>query len=202
MGNGGSDRQNHRTRPVFEGGNNALFTLNAYAFSAEGDPDPRVAGIPDKLVFGDGILEALEFMGIGNVGSRAVMGHEFGHRIQFEKNLFDSPLTGPEATRRTELMADSFATYFAAHPRGLSLQGRRLAQAERTFYEVGDCAFDNPGHHGTPNQRLRAAEWGSDLAIATKPRILPSLTVARLFEARLPEFVAPDAVLAPAGSAA
>ena len=36
--------------------NNPLWTLNAYAFSAEGDPDPAVQGLPDKLVFGDGLL--------------------------------------------------------------------------------------------------------------------------------------------------
>ena len=35
---------------------------------------------------------------------------EFGHHVQFEDGLFNSPLTGAEATRRTELMADAFGT--------------------------------------------------------------------------------------------
>ena len=114
--------------------------------------------------------------------------------MQFEDNLFDSPLTGPEATRRTELMADSFGTYFATHARGLSLNDKRVLKAEQSFFEVGDCAFDNPGHHGTPNQRLRAATWAADLANAARPqgKILPSLTLADMFEEKLPEFVAPD----------
>ena len=179
----------------FDGGNNALFTLNAFAFTAEGDPDPLVAGVPDKLIFGDGILDALQYMGIGDIGPRAVMGHEFGHHVQYEDNLFDSPLTGAEATRRTELMADAFGTYFATHARGLALNVKRVLQVEKSFYEVGDCAFADPGHHGTPNQRLRASTWAAGVAAAARPqgKILPSLTFAGLFDDELPEIVAPDA---------
>ena len=115
--------------------------------------------------------------------------------MQFEDDLFDSPLTGPEATRRTELMADAFGTYFATHKRGLALNAKRVLQAERTFYEVGDCAFDNDGHHGTPLQRVRASAWGAALAADAQNQghVLPSLTVARRFDAALPTLVAPDA---------
>ncbi|MGC4940496.1 hypothetical protein [Kribbella sp. DT2] len=38
-----------------------------------------------------------------------------GHHIQYEDGLFDSTLPAPEATRRTELMADSFSAYFLTH---------------------------------------------------------------------------------------
>jgi hypothetical protein len=180
--------------PALQGGDNPIFTLNAFAFSAEGEPAP-LDQIPDKLIFGDGILDALEFLQIADVGPRAVLGHEFGHHLQFEKNLFESPLTGAEATRRTELMADAFGTYFTTHSRGLALNVKRVLQAERTFYEVGDCSFDSPGHHGTPNQRLRAAQWGADLAADAQKQghILPSLTVANRFDAALSALVVPDA---------
>lgn len=180
--------------PAFQRGDNPLFTLNAFAYSNVGDPDPLAATIPDKLVFGDGILDALESMGIADVGPRAVLGHEFGHHVQFEDNLFESDLTGAEATRRTELMADAFGTYFATHSRGLSLNTKRVLQAEKTFYEVGDCAFDSPGHHGTPNQRVRASTWGAQLADSAQKQghVLPSLTVAEKFDAALQQFVVPD----------
>ena len=181
--------------PALDGGDNPLFTFNAFAFTGEGEPDPFFASLPDKLIFGDGILDFLDAIGIGNVGPRAVMGHEFGHHIQFEDDLFESPLTGAELTRRMELMADAFATYFAVHARGLALNAKRVLDAEMTFYQVGDCEFADPNHHGTPNQRLRASTWAADLASAARPqgRILPSLTFAELFEAKLPELVAPDA---------
>ena len=123
-----------------------------------------------------------------------VMGHEFGHHIQYELGLFD-PVPSPEATRRTELMADSYAAYFGAHKRGLTLNTKRIVDALLSFYAVGDCAFDDNGHHGTPNQRERAATWGAQLAKAASPassKLLAS-EFADLFEAKLPELVAPDA---------
>jgi hypothetical protein len=175
--------------------NNPLWTLNAYAFSAEGDPDPTVQGIPDKLVFGDGFLQAFDEMGLGDVGPRVVMGHEFGHHIQYELGLFETDLPAPEATRRTELMADSFAAYFGVHKRGLALNQKRVVDALMSFYAVGDCGFTSPGHHGTPNQRFRAATWGAELAKASVPassKLLAS-ELADRFEAELPELVAPDA---------
>jgi hypothetical protein len=181
--------------PELKGGNNGIFTLNAFAFTADGETDPLIAGLPDKIVFGDGILGFFEFAGLTDVGPRAVLAHEFAHHVQFERDLFDSPLTGAEATRRTELMADAMATYFATHSRGLSLNAKRVAQAQQSFAEVGDCAFASDGHHGTPLQRERASTWGADLASSAQKqgKILPSLTVAQLFEAELPRLVAPDA---------
>ncbi|RJK94772.1 hypothetical protein [Vallicoccus soli] len=177
------------------GADNPLLTLNAYAFTAEGDDDPLVAGVPDKIVFGDGILAFLEHLRIADVGARAILAHEFAHHVQFEQDLFDSPLTGPEATRRTELMADAFATYFATHKRGLTLNAKRLLQVERSFFEVGDCSFESDGHHGTPAQRLRASQWGADVARSAQKQghVLPSLVLAGRFEAALPGFVRPDA---------
>lgn len=182
--------------PALDGGNNPLFTLNAFAYTAKGDPDPLVANVPDKLIFGDGILDALKTLGLSDVGPRIVMGHEFGHHVQFEDDLFQTDLTDPaEQTRRTELMADAFGTYFVVHARGLALNTQRTLQAEQSLYDVGDCAFDNPGHHGTPNQRLRSSQWAANLANSARPQgfVLPSLELDQLFEKELPTLVAPDA---------
>ncbi|GGN02847.1 hypothetical protein GCM10009721_32580 [Terrabacter tumescens] len=181
--------------PGLDGGDNPIFTLNAFAFSGAGDPDPIISSLPDKLVFGDGILEALDAIGVGDVGPRAVLGHEYGHHVQYDKDLFASPLTGPEATRRTELMADAFGTYFVTHKRGLALNTKRVLEAEQSFYQVGDCSFTSAGHHGTPNQRLRASTWGASVAADAQKQgqVLPSLTLDSRFESVLPQFVAPDA---------
>ena len=181
--------------PGLAAGANPLFTLNAFAFSAEVDPDPIASSIPDKLVFGDGMLDALDAIGVGDVGPRAVIGHEYAHHVQYDDHLFASPLTGPEATRRTELMADAFGTYFVTHKRGLALNRARVLEAEQSFYQVGDCSFTSDGHHGTPNQRLRASTWGASVAADAQKQghVLPSLTLDAQFEAQLPTFVAPDA---------
>jgi hypothetical protein len=175
---------------------NPLWTLNAYAFSGVVE-DPPFNAIPDKLVFGDGFIEAFDSLGLGDVGPRVVMGHEFGHHIQYEESLFDTDpeLPEPEATRRTELMADTFAAYFGAHKKGLALNGKRIAQALEAGFDSGDCYLDDPGHHGTPRQRERAYEFGAGLAALSKPKasVLPSRTVAELFEDELPDILTPPA---------
>jgi predicted metalloprotease len=141
---------------------------------------------------GDGILEAYDAIGLGDVGPRVIMAHEFGHHVQFELGVFDGgPADPAEATRRTELMADAMASYFGTHKQGLALNRKRVADALLSFYTVGDCYFDDPGHHGTPLQRQRAADWGADLAAAANPRsyIIPPARFVQLFEAALPHIV-------------
>jgi hypothetical protein len=171
---------------------NPLWTLNAFAFSGEGESDPFIAALPDKLVMGDGIIEFYDAIGLGDVGVRVIMAHEFAHHVQFELGVFETGPSDPaEATRRTELMADAMASYFATHKKGLALNSKRVADALLSFYTVGDCYFDDPGHHGTPLQRQRAADWGADLAAAAKPRsyVLPAETFVELFEAALPGII-------------
>ena len=58
---------------------------------------------------------------------------------------------GAERTRYTELMADAMAGYFLTHKRGAAMNRHRVAQFLAVFFQVGDCAFDFPSHHGTPN---------------------------------------------------
>ncbi len=189
-----------KTEPGLDRGRNPIFTLNAFAFSAQVDPDPLVRGLPDKLVFGDGILSALKYLGLKKVGPQAVMGHEMAHHAQFEADLFESDLTGAEATRRTELMADSFSSYFATHKKGLGLRANQLLLVQDSFYDVGDCAFDNPGHHGTPNQRRAASSWGIAVA-ATGDSAVKVISTKRLgarFDRVLPQLVAPDSPTSPA----
>jgi hypothetical protein len=171
---------------------NPLWTLNAFAFSGEGETDPFIASLPDKLIVGDGILEAYDAIGLGDVGPRVIMAHEFGHHVQYEVGAFDTgPADPAEATRRTELMADAMGAYFATHKKGLALNKKRVSDALLSFYTVGDCQFDSPGHHGTPLQRQRAADWGADLAAAAKPKsyVLPPETFVQLFDAALPHII-------------
>ncbi|OLF10677.1 hypothetical protein BLA60_16065 [Actinophytocola xinjiangensis] len=188
-----------RTAPGLDGGRNPIFTLNAFAFTAEGETDPIFQGLPDKVIFGEGLGVALGELGLGGTGAKAVVAHEMAHQVQFEQGYFDSPLTGPEATRRTELMADAFGTYFVAHKRGFGFTGESLRTATQAFYEVGDCSFTSNGHHGTPNQRRAASEWGADQATTRPPfPVWPSDTLYAAFERQLPTFLLPDAAQAPA----
>lgn len=176
--------------PALQKGAHPLFTFNAFAF-----PGAPQFGIPERIVMGDGIMQGMTAVGLGETGPRAILAHEFGHQVQFKDDLFNSPLTGAEATRRTELMADAFGTYYLTHKRGLALNAKRLLPSQQSFYEVGDCGFASNGHHGTPNQRLRSSSWGADVAASAQKQghIQPSLSVAWQFDAALPYLTQPDA---------
>lgn len=181
--------------PVLDGGKNPIFTLNAFAASDEGETDPLLQGTGDKVIFGDGILSAMTATGNGTIGPKAIMSHEMAHHVQYENGTFEEGTRTPEGTRRTELMADAFGTYFGAHKKGLNLGPARVLKFHQAFYDVGDCQFAAPNHHGTPNQRNAASAWGAaSVAYATNPnRVIPSARLTTQFDRVLPQIVAPDA---------
>jgi hypothetical protein len=177
---------------TMDGGNYPLFSFNAFAVF--GDPS-----IPEKIIMGDGVLESYKEIGFDDVAPEAVYAHEFGHHVQFQKGYFDDPLatTGdpPEQTRYLELMADAFGAFYLTHKRGAALNRKRVAQFLEVYFNVGDCAFDNPGHHGTPNQRMRAANFAFNLADQAQKQghLLTADEFHAAFVAAYPSLVAPDA---------
>lgn len=181
--------------PKFQGGNHPIFTLNAFAYSDEPSPADQQLGVPDKIIMGDGIIEAMEGLGLGDVGPRGILAHEYGHHVQYELGLFDDHAHDAEATRETELEADALAGYYLSHPQGERLRNKRVVDFVNAFGEVGDCSFSNDGHHGTPNQREASATWADQLANAKgkKGHVLPAQFVSDAFRAALPAILAPDA---------
>ena len=183
------------TEPTVNGGNHPLFTFNAFAISA-----PEL-NIPDKIVMGDGILDGFKAVGFEDVALPAIFAHEFGHHIQYERNYLDElppgadPATVDQAelTRHNELMADAFAAYYLTHSRGASMNQKRVEQFLQVFFQIGDCGFTSSGHHGTPIQRMRAAQFGFDVADQAHKQghILTSSQFHALFEAEYTTFVAP-----------
>jgi hypothetical protein len=183
------------TEPTVNAGNHPLFTFNAFAISA-----PEL-GIPDKIVMGDGILDGFKAVGFDDVALQAIFAHEFGHHIQYERNYLNElppgadPATVDQAelTRHNELMADAFAAYYLTHSRGASMNRKRVVQFLQVFFQIGDCGFTSSGHHGTPIQRMRAAQFGFDVADQAQKQghILTSSQFHALFEAQYTTFVAP-----------
>jgi hypothetical protein len=174
--------------PELRSGDHPLFTFNAFA--QEGFNFPPYGKIPSKVIMGDGIMQAYTGIGYDDVAPQAILAHEFGHQVQFQLNLFGSEET-PEATRRTELMADAYSAYYLSHARGASMQWKRVRQFLQVFFNIGDCSFSSLGHHGTPTQRIAAAEWGYSIANNAQKQghILTSQEFTKLFEAQLPILV-------------
>ena len=145
---------------------------------------------------GDGLTQFFESVGLQDIGPDYVLGHEMAHHIQYESGLLGGPQT-PESTREGELMADYLAAYFSAHPKGgvfTDIEG--LYKGAAAAFNVGDCGFDSPGHHGTPNQRENAVLFAVDLidSTADDDRILSSAEVITAFYEIYADLLAPDAL--------
>lgn len=181
--------------PKFQGGNHPIFTLNAFAFTVPLGVPPGFENLSDRIVMGDGLLQAYREMGYGDVAPQAVLAHEYAHQVQFRIGMFefDAERTAL-GTRRTELHADASSAYFLSHPRGESMQWKRVQQFLPVFYVIGGCRFEDPDHHGTPNQRLAAATWAYELQEKARPKghILGAVPFMNQFDAALPALVAPD----------
>ncbi len=176
--------------PEYRNGDHPIFTLNAFSSDAFPYPPFGINGvIPAKIIMGDGIMEAFTALGYDDVAPQAILAHEFGHQIQSQLNLF-GPNTS-EGTRRTELMADAYSAYYLSHARGASMQWKRVKQFLQVFFNIGDCSFTSSGHHGTPAQRMAAAEWGYSIANNAQKQghILTAQQFDALFEVQLPVIV-------------
>jgi len=177
---------------TLNGGNHPLFSFNALSI-------PKLdVTIPAKVIMGDGILAGYDAIGFGDVAPQAVYAHEFGHQIQFANDYFDDPYATrddfADFTRYTELMADAFSAYYLTHKRGAAMNKKRVEEFLQVFFQVGDCEFDNPEHHGTPNQRMAAARFGFNVADQAQKQgqILTSEQFHALFVATYPTLIAPD----------
>jgi len=141
---------------------NTFFALDAFT---------RSNGL---LVISDGILEVLEESGIpGEIAFSGLLAHEWWHQAQFEYNLQweNDYIENPELLR--ELEADFAAAYFLGHKRGATYNWKRLESFFDMSYNSGDCFTESPGHHGTPAQRLKAAQSGFELAFSEKKKGKP-----------------------------
>jgi len=174
--------------PQYRMGNHPIFTFNAFAQKGF-DTGTPYEPIPDKIVMGDGILDGFNAIGYGDVAPQTILAHEFGHQVQYQLNLTGG--SGPEASRRSELMADAFSAYFLAHSRGQSMNWKRVQQFLQVFFNTGDCSFTSNDHHGTPAQRMAAATWAYGVVEAAQKQghILSAAAFASMFDAVLPQIL-------------
>jgi len=176
--------------------NNPILTSNAVAIQSADNNlqnadvyDGRVVNRNerDSIVVGDGVFHFLEWLGLEKDGMDYIHSHEFGHHIQYEMGVgsttgssiggsgntgetvfYDDEQSLADRTRRLELMADSFGSYYLGHSRGGRLDAARLAQIHQTAFSLGDCQIDTTTtHHGTPRQRECASNYGSQLAMTS-----------------------------------
>jgi hypothetical protein len=87
------------------------------------------------------------------IAMAVVMAHEFAHILDF-KNRFVQ-----QKGKMPELFADYMAGVYL-HTRELTFSYTDIAEAAQSIFDKGDYAFNNPQHHGTPQERMNALLGG------------------------------------------
>jgi hypothetical protein len=133
------------------GGIFALNDCGPQTANALADPQTR------QIFFGVNLFNKLVAQHGNILPVAGVLAHEWGHQIQFNFGWQTNPV------RAMELEADAFSGYFMALAKGWAWQ--YMHSYFQTVFETGDYNFNNPGHHGTPQQRHAAARLGFDTAM-------------------------------------
>lgn len=95
----------------------------------------------------------------GDMFLMGVCAHEFAHIVQFF-SAYHARLSAGQATqKRVELHADFLSGYYIGL-REVAYTPPALVALGRTWEALGDSAYTDPQHHGTPDERLRAIEAG------------------------------------------
>lgn len=85
--------------------------------------------------------------------------HEFAHIWMYKSGGLDALLEGHPTVKRAELHADYLSVYYLGL-RKRNNPGASFRSAGLKRWESGDRFHQDPHHHGTPRQRLEAAEAG------------------------------------------
>lgn len=121
---------------------------------------PEVAGTKGSVYFGLNMLEGLLKQEGGDMAVFAIAAHEFAHIYQFH-NGWAQRIRQSLPSYYVELHADylagfSMAHYVRAYP---AVKVRNVAIVWKA---IGSRDFNDPGTHGTSEQRLNAIEAGYD----------------------------------------
>jgi len=86
-----------------------------------------------------------------------ICAHEFAHILQFKKGIDIN--RGNPTVKKSELHADFLAGYFAGY-RKLENKNFPAAVIAVAHGKLGDYNYNNPNHHGTPEERSQAIVEG------------------------------------------
>jgi len=128
---------------------------NAYASS-----DTMVPGTWGTVLYGMTLFRQL-VEGYADEGMAVMMiaAHEFGHIAQYAHGAAERLQWGHQTVKPVELHADWLAGWYL----GMRKRDRpdlSLVEAGNFLHSIGDYATFDWNHHGTPDQRVGAAEAG------------------------------------------
>jgi hypothetical protein len=132
---------------------------NAYATD-----ETRVAGTWGAVLFGRRLFsDLMRRFDDGGIAVLAVVAHEFAHIAQYHRKTYDTLIGAPRRSKRAELHAD-FLSGFYLGVRKSQAPSLQLRTAGVHLFQIGDFEFNDHDHHGTPDERVEAAERGFSLS--------------------------------------
>lgn len=122
---------------------------------------------PRAIYFGKKLFSTLLEIDGSGISVLQVSAHEFGHIHQYASGIYPDLRRGQRTSKRVELHADFLSGYYLGllksdHPEA------SFWKAGKKIYEFGDYGYNNPAHHGTPDERVTSAEAGFKLSYLEK----------------------------------
>jgi hypothetical protein len=165
--------------------------LPGFSFFDDYDGENAYATTATKLKRADGtvlfgkryFIHAMEVPESPEVGVIATCAHEYGHIVQYKRNLSKQLSDGQPTAKRVELNADFFAGYFAGQ-RKLQKPDFPAAVFAANRYSHGDFAT-NKTHHGTPEERAAAVVRGFETAYRERRSFADAIGIGVNYVSRL-----------------
>ncbi|MED5619888.1 ImmA/IrrE family metallo-endopeptidase [Ideonella sp. BN130291] len=89
-----------------------------------------------------------------------VLAHEFGHMMQF---VYGASWLNSGTAAPRELEADMFSGFYLIYAKAFVSPAEMQTSLQQAF-SIGDYAYNNQNHHGTPLQRMAAVVAGGKVA--------------------------------------
>ncbi|MBN9563526.1 MAG: hypothetical protein J0H14_22800 [Alphaproteobacteria bacterium] len=128
---------------------------NAFAI-----PDALISGTHGTVLLGSTLIQSELMNHMGGLAVGGIVAHKCGHIVQFYSGIVNKLMQGETTARLVELHADYMAGfYFGVRSASKELDVKPFATS---LFSKGDWAFNDPRHHGTPQERTKAMYAGFD----------------------------------------
>jgi hypothetical protein len=131
----------------------------SFAFLNDCNSPNALANPQDRsILFGISMAQKLLTQFGNSLPMWQVLAHEWGHQVQYAlgDNWLNAPTVAPK-----ELEADMFSGFYLVIAKNTS----DLSSTIPAAFSFGDWDFNNPSHHGTPQQRGAAVVAGARVAL-------------------------------------
>lgn len=131
---------------------------NAFATTETIVPDTQ-----GTALFGINLMREELISKSGGTAIAGIAAHECAHIYQFFTR-YRGIFARYNTAKYMELHADLLAGFYMYHKVKNSGESVDIRAFARSLYEKGDWAFNDPSHHGTPEERVNAMQYGFQLA--------------------------------------